>query len=201
MNPVVATKAEIRAIVRASRARRPAAARDEARDALTGALTQLCSSVDANSIAAFLPTDTEPPIDGFLASAIAQGVAVLIPISQPDGSLKWTHLGPETAVIAGELGVPEPVVFDPTTLLGPEALASADVILLPAAAVDARGMRLGWGKGFYDRALAELPPSDAGVRPQTFAVVFDDEVVDELPHESHDKEVDGVVTPSGIRRF
>lgn len=198
---MVATKSEVRAIVRAARARRLPSARDEARHALTGVLTQLCSSTDAHSVAAFLPSAIEPPIDGFLAEALSFGLKILVPISQADGSLKWMRLTPETAVVASELGVPEPVVAEPSSLLGPETLTEVELILLPAAAVDARGMRLGWGKGFYDRALAGLPASDSVARPQTYAVVFDDEILEELPHEGHDKAVDGVVTPSGIRRF
>ena len=198
---MVATKSEVRALIRASRAARSVSARDEARQALTELLTELCSSLGARAIAAFLPTDTEPPVDGLLSWAMARDITVLVPISQPDGSLAWKELGTDTAVATRNLGVPEPAVTGPSSLLTSEALQTVDVILLPAAAVDSRGTRLGWGRGYYDRALAELPAPNSRTRPHTYAVVFDDEVVDELPNESHDEAVDGVVTPSGIRRF
>ena len=54
------------------------------------------------------------------------------------------------------------------------------------------GVRLGRGGGYYDRAL-RLARADAVV----VALVFDDELVDELPAEPHDRRVTAVVTPSG----
>ena len=73
----------------------------------------------------------------------------------------------------------------------PVANDTIDLILVPALAVDRSGNRLGKGKGFYDRFLAECN------HPKLIAVVFDDEVFDSIPTEPFDKPVDGVVTPSG----
>ena len=68
-------------------------------------------------------------------------------------------------------------------------------MLAPALAVDATGHRLGQGGGSYDRALAR---TDAPV----LAVVFDDELIAEVPTEPHDRLVSGVLTPvAGVRRF
>jgi 5,10-methenyltetrahydrofolate synthetase len=76
------------------------------------------------------------------------------------------------------------------------ASLTVDVVICPAAAVDETGTRLGWGGGYYDRFLTDLP---AGI--PVFALVFDDDVVADLPREAHDVPVTGVVTPSGWRRF
>jgi 5-formyltetrahydrofolate cyclo-ligase len=65
------------------------------------------------------------------------------------------------------------------------------VVLVPALAVDRRGRRLGRGGGYYDRTLASL----AG---PAYAVVYDDEVVEEVPVEPHDVAVAGALTPSGL---
>ena len=70
------------------------------------------------------------------------------------------------------------------------------LILVPAAAVDRTGMRLGWGRGYFDKTLGSMDR-----RPPVFAIVYDSEVLDELPREAHDQGVDGVVTPSAIHRF
>lgn len=51
-------------------------------------------------------------------------------------------------------------------------------------------MRLGWGRGYFDRTLGSLTK-----RPPVYAVVYDHEVVDSVPKENHDQAVDGVVTP------
>ena len=78
--------------------------------------------------------------------------------------------------------------------LAAAAIASAEVVLVPALAVDRRGHRLGQGGGSYDRAL----PRTHGLR---IAVVFADEVLDEVPVEPHDAVVDGVLTEHGLVRF
>ena len=76
---------------------------------------------------------------------------------------------------------------------GPEALTSAELIIVPAFAVDEHGFRLGRGGGWYDRAL-EHRSSTARV----VAVCWPWEPTDEtVPHEPHDIPVDGVLTPDG----
>jgi 5-formyltetrahydrofolate cyclo-ligase len=81
-------------------------------------------------------------------------------------------------------------------VVGARVFRSVDLLLIPAAAVDRTGMRMGWGRGYFDRALASLEePGPA------FAVVFDDELLESVPSESHDRPVDGVVTPSRTRQF
>uniref|UniRef100_UPI0030EF2491 5-formyltetrahydrofolate cyclo-ligase n=1 Tax=Aquipuribacter hungaricus TaxID=545624 RepID=UPI0030EF2491 len=87
--------------------------------------------------------------------------------------------------------------------LGTAAVASCDLVLVPALAVDRAGTRLGQGGGSYDRALARAHtapgrrPGEGG--PLVLAVVHDDEVLDDLlPREPHDVAVHGALTPSGV---
>ena len=111
----------------------------------------------------------------------------MLPVSNPDGSLSWVTFTGETQ--AGIFGFAEPV--------GASAdLAGADLIFIPALAVDISGQRLGKGKGYYDRALAALET----VAP-VIAVVFDDEILEAVPTEDHDHPVDAVITPSSTTRF
>jgi 5-formyltetrahydrofolate cyclo-ligase len=85
-----------------------------------------------------------------------------------------------------------------THALGTGAIAQADVVIAPALAVDSRGVRLGQGGGWYDRALEHVRPGTKVV-----AVVFPEEVYDAsdrpLPVEPHDKPVHAVATPHGWR--
>ena len=67
---------------------------------------------------------------------------------------------------------------------------------MPAASVDRSGMRMGWGLGYFDKTLGSMERC-----PPAYAVIFDDEFVDEVPRERHDHGVDGVVMPSGITRI
>jgi len=120
---------------------------------------------------------------------------VLLPVSRDDGLLDWAPFDPEgDEALEGldTIGMPVPA----TELLGPIAINDVGLILVPAAAVDRSGMRMGWGRGYFDKTLGSMDR-----RPPVFAVVFEHEVVDELPREAHDQPVDGAVTPAGITRF
>ena len=77
--------------------------------------------------------------------------------------------------------------------LGSEALAGADLILVPALAGGLDGARLGQGGGWYDRAL----PHRRSTAP-VVAVVFDDEVLPPgtIPLEPHDAHIDAIITPT-----
>jgi 5-formyltetrahydrofolate cyclo-ligase len=95
----------------------------------------------------------------------------------------------DTGLLApGRFGLLEPVGHR----LGPTAIGTADVVVVPALAVARDGVRLGRGGGYYDRALRHVRPGAALV-----AALFDDELVEALPAEPHDRRVTAVVTPSG----
>jgi 5-formyltetrahydrofolate cyclo-ligase len=65
---------------------------------------------------------------------------------------------------------------------------------VPALAIDQRGNRLGKGKGYYDRALAEASAP-------VVAVVYEHELLESLPAEAHDKAVNFAVTPAQTIQF
>jgi 5-formyltetrahydrofolate cyclo-ligase len=75
-------------------------------------------------------------------------------------------------------------------------VATADVVLCPGLAVDRRGHRLGRGGGSYDRALSRVP---AGTFVCT--LLYDGELLEQVPAEDHDRRVSAVVTPSGVTRL
>ncbi|GMA17203.1 5-formyltetrahydrofolate cyclo-ligase [Deinococcus metallilatus] len=72
------------------------------------------------------------------------------------------------------------------------ALDTVDAVLLPALAFDCRGVRLGYGGGFYDRLLP-------GFRGLTVGVVGEALVVDALPSEAHDLRIGFLATETGVR--
>lgn len=79
---------------------------------------------------------------------------------------------------------------------GPEIpLAGIDVLLVPGVAFTQTGDRLGRGKGFYDRLLAERGPSSTAI-----GVTVRARVLDSLPVESHDAVVDRLATEDGVSR-
>lgn len=182
-------KRALRRRVRAERAGVPASARERADEQIASNAADLITRTGAQTIACYLPAPTEPPTRGVLAWAAEHGIRVLLPVSLDDGILDWAEPGEERA---SSLGVPEPT----GTRLGRDAIASADLLFIPAAAIARDGTRLGWGRGYYDRALAQLAP---GI--PVYAVIYDAEVVDSVPHDTHDMPVTGIVTPTRILSF
>jgi 5-formyltetrahydrofolate cyclo-ligase len=169
----------------ARRQRRTVAERSAASAAITTAL--LRGLAGARTFAAYVPDPDEPGYGRLPAAFTQLGARVLLPVVPPSGSeLAW-------AVDTGRLTPGRHGVLEPMgPRLGPTAIGTADVVVLPALGVDRRGVRLGRGGGYYDRALLHVRPDAVLV-----AVVFDDEFVDELPVEPHDRRVTVVVTPSG----
>ncbi|POX57027.1 5-formyltetrahydrofolate cyclo-ligase [Streptomyces sp. Ru71] len=153
----------------------------------------------ARTVAAYVSMGGEPGTLPLLDALRARGVRVLLPVLLDDNDLDWgEYTGPDsltTVQHGGKMALLEPA----GERLGPQAVTTADVVLLPGVAVDARGMRLGRGGGSYDRVLARL--ERAGARPALVVLLYDTEVVPRVPVEPHDRPVHAVVTPSGVRRF
>ena len=184
-------KRALRAELRERRRIMTSTEREHTTSLLTAHLRDLVTALDARSIAAYLPANEEPNIRPFLNWAQEQGIRVLFPISRDDGLLDWTVGDGETEQ-EGLFGMPEAV----GELLSPIAINDVDLIIVPAASVDRTGMRMGWGRGYFDRTLGSMEKC-----PPVYAVIFDRELVDTVPTEVHDRGVDGVVTPSAIVDF
>ena len=168
------------------RAARTAVERRRAAAGLPRQVSAVPGLATCRTVAAYAGTGTEIDTGPLLADLVGRGLRVLLPV--PVGRhLDWAvYEGPD-ALVTGRFGLPEPT----GRRLGPDALAGAGLVLVPALAADRAGHRLGRGAGFYDRALASAP----GVAAH--AVVDDDEVLAEVPVEPHDRPVSGILTPSG----
>lgn len=180
-------KRALRADLRERRHTISAHARETAEAGITAQLDALVERLGARSISCYLPTTTEPSTRAFVAGAIARGIRVLLPITRDDGLLDWTVATPDAEVGEGLFGVPEPV----GDVLGPIAVNDVDLLVIPAAAVDRHGMRLGWGRGYFDKTIGSMEKC-----PPVYAVLFDSEFVDDVPRDVHDQPVSGIVTPT-----
>lgn len=186
-DPVHDAKRALRSELRERRRLLSPVAREHAEAGIARQLGALVSQTGARSVSCYLATPTEPGTRTFVTAATARGVRVLLPITRVDGLLDWVVADPTAAVTTGLVGVPEPE----GELLGPVAVDDVDLMIVPAAAVDTGGMRLGWGRGYFDKTLGSMQN-----RPPVYAVVYDSEVIDDVPRERHDQPVDGVVTPT-----
>ena len=184
-------KRALRAELRERRQNLTSTERQAATAGITRNLIDLTTDLSARSVACYLSTTIEPDTREYVNWALARGLRILLPVSREDGLLDWTTGDGETEA-EGLFGMPEAV----GELLGPIAINDVDLILVPAAAVDAGGMRMGWGRGYFDKTLGSMVKC-----PPVYAVVFDGELVDEVPRERHDQPVDGAVTPTRIVQF
>ncbi|MFE6360988.1 5-formyltetrahydrofolate cyclo-ligase [Streptomyces sp. NPDC057806] len=153
----------------------------------------------ARTVAAYVSVGSEPGTPALLDALRARGVRVLLPALLPDNDLDWGVYTGESSLAPVRHGARMTLLEPSGERLGPDAVTTADVVLLPGLAVDARGMRLGRGGGSYDRVLARLERADA--HPALVVLLYDTEVVERVPAEAHDRPVQAVVTPSGVRRF
>jgi 5-formyltetrahydrofolate cyclo-ligase len=183
VSDIAEQKAALRRTLRERRAERD----DAGREAAAARLAEHGPALPARTVAAFVGTKSEPPTLPLLAALRAGGRTVLLPVLREDMDLEWAPFQSADALRPARLGLLEPA--GPS--LGLDAVRDADLVLVPALAVDRAGRRLGQGGGSYDRALER---SGAPV----VAIVFDEEVLDEpIPVEPHDRPVAGVLTPGG----
>ena len=177
-------KREWRARLLAARAELAPERLRSAADALSGHVLARLGGL--RRIAAYVPMGREPGSLRLLDMLRDGGTEVLLPVVVADG-LDWARYAGAGELVAGALGTRAPA----GPRLGPSALATADAVLVPALAVDHRGVRLGRGGGYYDRALAALPP---GAR--LAALLHDGELVERLPADPWDTTVTSVVEPT-----
>lgn len=184
-------KRALRRLLLAERRGRPLTDRAAATAALSAHLCALAAATPG-PVACYLPIGTEPGgagsgVPSLPDALIAAGHELLAPVVPDEpGPLDWTvYRGPDD-LAPGPLGVVEPT----GPRLGPAALATAGLVVVPALAVDRRGRRLGRGGGFYDRTLALAAPGALLVVP-----LYDGELRDEVPAEDHDVAVGAVALP------
>ncbi len=182
------SKSQLRTALLQNRRSVPEAVREGEAEALRGWLSGL--KISGRTVCAYVPVGSEPGSIALLDTLLELGARVLLPVARNDAAgiprpLQWGKYRPGT-LVAAEFGLREP----PPPWLPAETIGEADVILVPALAVDRSGARLGRGAGFYDRTLHH-----AAATAQVIAVVRDDELLDEIPAEPHDVAMTHALTP------
>lgn len=186
-------KTALRSQMIAGRARMSDSERFAAGRSLRDAVLALPEAQMAGTVAAYVSVGTEPDTRGLVYAFWKRGSYVLLPLLLLDYDLDWASYEGPDSLEAGPRGLLQPT--EPPR--GVTAVASADLVIVPALAVDRGGRRLGRGGGSYDRALARVGPA-----VPTLALVYDDELVGELPAGGHDQPVSMVARPSeGITRL
>ena len=144
----------------------------------------------AATVAAYVSVGSEPGTGPLLDALVAAGKRVILPVLRPDLDLDWAvYAGADRLVSAGR-GLLEPAGAP----IGRDALATADLVIVPGLAADRAGMRLGRGGGSYDRAL----PRATGT---VWCLLNSEEVLDAVPSAPHDCRVDAALTADGVIRL
>ena len=140
----------------------------------------------AATVTAYVSVGPEPGTGALLDALSALGKRVILPAVQPDMDLDWGTWRGSTSLVPARYGLLEPV-----DRLGLDAIATADVVLVPGQAVSPTGYRLGQGGGCYDRALRRVP-----VGTPVVCLVYDEEVGLDVPVDDHDRPVTAAATPT-----
>lgn len=179
-------KTALRRYFREIRAGIPPALRQEKSLAILRALTDLSLYRDCETVLLYAPIGSEVDLLALGERALADGKAVAFPRSHTEDCTMTFHAVTDLAQLsAGAYGIREPDEALPILHDYSEALC-----LIPALALDTRGFRLGYGKGYYDRFLSTFSGRSAGV-------CFGDCLCDRLPNHPHDRRVDLILTEGG----
>lgn len=186
-------KASLRRRLAAARRLMSDSARNESGRLIRDHVLEMAEVATAGTVAAYYSVGTEPDTHGLIFALWKRGSYVILPVLLPDGDLDWASYEGPDSLAPGPRGLLQPA--DPVRGVG--TVARADVVLVPALAVDVLGHRLGRGGGSYDRALARV-----GAQVPTIALLYDSELLPAVPVAAHDQLVRAVARPGhGITRL
>lgn len=179
---------QLRRSSRAARRELDGPGRASAQRRIAEQLSALDELADCTDVGWYLPTDGEVDLDPALEPLRSRGVRLWLPVVGDERTMEFAAWLPGADLLPNRFGIDEP---------GPEAerrtAAELGAVVVPCVAVDAVGHRLGFGAGYYDRALAD----SAAVR---IGVAFEVQVVDRIEPAPWDVPLDLVITEAGVLR-
>ncbi|MDR2421611.1 MAG: 5-formyltetrahydrofolate cyclo-ligase [Oscillospiraceae bacterium] len=157
-------------------------------DAIYERLAAMPEFLSAERILFYYSVNREPDTLRAVERALRLGKTVCLPESLPGGIMNARRVGGLGELVPARYGIPAPP--EGAVLVSPEEL---DLIIVPAAAFDGSGRRLGRGGGYYDRYL----PRSAALK---IGLSRDALVLDSVPAEDFDARVDCLVTDKRVLR-
>lgn len=137
---------------------------------------------------AFLPIKTEVDLNGLIKDMWVQKRDICLPYMLDKAHIEFRSYDAETKLVDNGFGTVAP--YDASDVVDP------DVMLVPLSAFDETGGRIGYGAGFYDRAIAKLLEADK--TPLLIGVAFSCQQVELVPCEDHDVPLDMILTENGL---
>jgi len=189
MTAIISDKETLRRESLARRASLHRDRRDKAAAALADTALSFLELAEPAIISGYYPFGDELDCLPLLTRLIGEGHTIGLPVTRKAQPLIFRAWTPETRMARGALGIPRPPDDAPEV--------TPSVLLVPLAAFDDRGYRIGYGGGFYDRTLAKLRAAG----PVTaVGVAFAEQQIERVPYEPHDEPLDWMLTPDGAFR-
>jgi 5-formyltetrahydrofolate cyclo-ligase len=160
-------------------------------DAVAERAGEILVSLLPDCVALYRPIGSECDTRSIMVKATSTGAEIALPAIIDKTTIIFRRFMPGDTLVAGGFGTTFPSAQAPTV--------EPDVIILPVVAFDRAGMRLGYGRGFYDRAIARQ--REAGRDPKLLGIAFAVQEVTGIPHEPHDVGLDWIVTDKEILDF
>ena len=179
----MATKKEIRQRLLAMRSACPEEERARQSEEIARLVAAHPAYHSCGTLFSYVPFRQEVDTWPLMRIALAEGKVVAVPRVEGE-EMTFYRIREVTDLSPGSFGIPEPK--ETCEPLWPGA---GDLMLLPGAAFDAQGHRIGYGGGYYDRYLEKYPA------PVTVGVCFDFQLVGTIPAEDFDRAADVVICP------
>ncbi|MBB5572873.1 MULTISPECIES: 5-formyltetrahydrofolate cyclo-ligase [Rhizobium] len=139
-------------------------------------------------ISGFLPIRSEVDIRPLMARLRERGARLCVPVILDKRTIVFRELVAGAPLVSSGFGTAGP---------GPEAaVLDPHIMLVPLSAFDNTGHRIGYGAGYYDRAIDRL--QQKGLNPRLIGIAFDCQEVPSVPAEPHDVRLDAILTESGL---
>jgi 5-formyltetrahydrofolate cyclo-ligase len=185
-----AEKAALRAVKIALRSKLSDGDAEAAAERAADHAIQLIGDVRERSVALYMPIKGELKPGPLAERLRAAGAVLALPrVTSDNVPMTFREWRADDPLEKGFGGIREPDALAPIVV--------PDVVIVPLAAFDRRGFRIGYGKGHFDRTLG---PLERGVRPLTIGYAFAFQEIEEVPRELHDVPLDAVVTEEEIIR-
>ena len=142
-------------------------------------------------ISGFLPIRSEADLRPLLDMLRGRGARLCLPVVLDKQTIMFREFRADMPLVSTGFGTSGP---------GPDApVLDPEILLVPLAAFDAKGHRIGYGAGHYDRAIAKLHAK--ALNPVLIGIAFDCQEVPSVPAEQHDVALHAVLTESGFRKI
>lgn len=184
----------LRQRIRAERRALPAGARAAADRSIAAQIRRLDVYRSARRVALFLAFDGEPSLAALIESAARSGKRLYAPVITRS-RMTFAELDLNGALGTNFFGIQEPHLGN---LIDPRRL---DLVLTPLVAFDDRGVRIGVGRGYYDRCFRFLRGRGIWHRPKLLAVAYELQHLPAIEENAWDVPLWGAVTEAGVRRF